>query len=136
MATPKTRATGKTSDWQVQIFIPQDRASAPLAVRDDPVQKQSKLLPDSWFGGGKVETVDGSAMQTQWRETIDNLLGLTTSITGSAGDWQLDSMEIGMTLSAKGKLLFIAEAGAQASVKLTLKRKPDPKSAGNDSPAR
>jgi hypothetical protein len=124
MATLKTRATGKASDWQVQIFVPQDGQSASLALRDDPVQKQSKLLPSSWFGGGKVETVDGTAMQTQWKETIDNMLGLTTSIVGSAGAWQLDSMEIGMTLSAKGKLLFIAEAGAQASVKLTLKRKP------------
>ena len=32
-------------------------------------------------------------------------------------------IEVGMTLSAKGELLFIAEAGAEASIKFVLKKK-------------
>lgn len=104
--------------WDVQIYVPQAAGTQPL--NDDAVQKHS--LP-SWLGGSKIDLLDGSTMQSQWTETIDNMLKLTTSIVGGVGDWQLDAMEVGMTLSAKGQLLFIAEAGAQASVKLTLKRK-------------
>ena len=40
------------------------------------------------------------------------------------GELALDSLELGLTLSAEGKVSFIAKAGLEASITLTFKRTP------------
>lgn len=109
----------KHPDWEIQIYVPQTAVTQ--APSDDAVTTQSIR---SFFMGGSVEAVDGAALQKQWKKMVDDLLRLTSAVGSATNDWTLDSIEIGLTLSAKGELLFIAEAGAEASVKMALKRKP------------
>ncbi|WP_332739430.1 Pepco domain-containing protein [Hydrogenophaga sp.] len=114
-------ASKKSPSWEVQLFVPTEFDPGDLDIDDDVVETHSLK---GFFSGGAVKVVDGEAMKKQWKKTIDDMLALTSSMTGAQSEWSLDGIEIGLTLSAKGELLFIAEAGAEASVKLTLKRKP------------
>jgi Trypsin-co-occurring domain 1 len=72
---------------------------------------------------GKVTSVPVETVQGQWNETLDTLMNMSGEIAARAESWKIDEIEVGLTLSAKGELLFIAEAGAEASIKVTLKPK-------------
>ena len=62
-------------------------------------------------------------VQEQWGKTVDTLMKMSSTIAARSKEWSIEEIEVGLTLSAKGELLFIAEAGAEASIKFTLKRK-------------
>jgi len=109
----------KESDWTISIFVPEGDAGPAAARRDDPAKEHSL---GTWFGWGRVEEVDATTIKEQWAQTIQTVLGLGASITDQEQDWRVEEIEVGLTLSAKGKLLFIAEAGAEASIKLKLTR--------------
>ena len=40
----------------------------------------------------------------------------------AAGRWQVDEVNVGLALSAEGKLLFIASAGVEGSIQVKLTR--------------
>jgi hypothetical protein len=114
----KTEKAEKTaSDWKASIFVP--GMEAPAAEMDPSVETHSIKS----FVFGRVETVEPEAMKDQWEKTVGLLMGMTSSLDEKAKNWQIEEVEIGLTLSAKGELLFIAEAGAEASVKIKLARK-------------
>jgi hypothetical protein len=50
-------------------------------------------------------------------------MNLSSSVSDRTKDWTIEKIEVGLTLSAKGELLFIAEAGAKASIKFVLTKK-------------
>jgi hypothetical protein len=62
-------------------------------------------------------------LEAQWTQTVGSLMKLSSAVGERTKDWTIDEIEVGLTLSAKGELLFIAEAGAEASIKFMLKRK-------------
>lgn len=103
---------------EILIFIPAEASNT--ASRDrDPSTEEHAL---GWFGGNRVERVNAKIMD-QWEDTIDRLMQMSSLIGSKAKDWTADEIEVGFTLSAKGELLFIAEAGAEASITVKLKRK-------------
>lgn len=72
---------------------------------------------------GRVVKVRADKFEGQWKQTLDTLTDLGTAISNRASGWKIDEIEVGLTLSTKGELLFIAEASAAASIKLKLKPK-------------
>jgi hypothetical protein len=57
-------------------------------------------------------------------DTISGIVATVSEWSGAQSNrWGIDEVTFGLTLSAKGKLLFIAEASAQGSVQVKLKRK-------------
>jgi hypothetical protein len=116
-------ATPQNDDWSFSIFIPEPEPESSLepVSADDAVEPQS--FPDIFRRFKRVVTVDGKQVQEQWARTIDTLMNLGVTIGNRAAGWEIDEIEVGLTLSAKGELLFIAEAGAEASIKFVLKKK-------------
>jgi len=108
----------RNSDWKASIYVPASRAPT-SEVQDESVSLHS--IKSLIFG--RVESVDPDAMKDQWQKTLDLLMGLSSSLSQKDKRWGIEEIEIGLTLSAKGELLFIAEAGAEASVKIKLVRK-------------
>lgn len=107
--------------WILSIYVP-DVGDAAEPLPDDPaVQKHA--LSDYLPSFGRVEKVPARSVEAQWGETLNTLMKLTTAATEKSDTWVIDEIEAGLTLSAKGELLFIAEAGAEASIKFTLKRR-------------
>lgn len=82
-------------------------------------------------GAKRVTRVGAVEIQAQWVRTVDALMKLSSTIANRSKEWTIDEIEVGLTLSAKGELLFIAEAGAEASIKFTLKRRLDAGAAAN-----
>lgn len=110
-------AKNKNDHWTISIFVP-GGASAPPAGPPDPSAKDHAL---PWIpGAGRIEKVSDKIFE-QWEATIQRVMRLSSAIKSQAKDWSADEIEIGFTLSAKGELLFIAEAGAQASITFKLK---------------
>ena len=71
----------------------------------------------------EIKPVDQDAMAADWKEKLGRIVDIATSAAQTQDKaWHIDEIEIGLTLSAEGKLLFIAKAGAEASVKVTLKK--------------
>lgn len=108
------------SKFEISIFVPDsdvglreeaDGSVVHHAIRD--------LIPSL----SKVTKVGAEQVEEQWARTIDTLMKLSSAAAGRSTEWCIQEIEIGMTLSAKGELLFIAEAGAEASIKLKLTRK-------------
>lgn len=106
------------SDWTITIFVPEGEAAPAEGREDDPAKEHSL----AWLTGGREAKVDAKSVKDQWAETIQAVLGLGASVTDQQQGWRVDEIEVGLTLSAKGKLMFIAEAGAEASIKLKLVR--------------
>ena len=70
-----------------------------------------------------VKKVDPKDMAANWQAKLAQVLDMAADVAAKKDKgWHIDEIEIGLTLSAKGELLFIAEAGAEASVKVTLKK--------------
>jgi hypothetical protein len=109
----------------IMIYVP---SGAPTpAVRIDDVKRgiDDKLVASigDVIGKGAINTVSANEIKDQWNDTIDTLMELGNAISQRAAEWKIDEIEVGLTLSAKGQLLFIAEAGAEGSIKLTLRPK-------------
>ncbi len=115
----KRKAAGK-SVWDAAILMPHGQAAPETTLGDESVVTHSKGLA-SWFSGD-VKGVDPDIMADDWRQKLDSIVEIAGSTADSNKGWHIEEMEIGLTLSAEGKLLFIAKASAQASVKIKLKR--------------
>ncbi len=106
-----------------EILIPRRGAAArgAAAARDPSVRTQAveAWTVEKFFD---VEQVDTKQMADDWREKLSRLVDVAAGAAPKDKAWHIDEIEIGLALSAKGKLMFIAEAGAEASVKVTLKR--------------
>jgi hypothetical protein len=120
--SPKTKA-----DWDMAILAPTapsgGEGDAPIAS-DGSVTLHSLPFVGTIFHG-KVEEVPAASVQGQWAATIGGLLESASDwVAHETGPWQIEEVTVGLTLSAKGKLLFIAEASAEGSIQLKLTRKP------------
>ncbi|MBH1736046.1 hypothetical protein I5V12_00345 [Stenotrophomonas maltophilia] len=102
----------------IAIFVPGDTADTTQQEKDPAAINHGF----EWFSTSRVERVNATIM-SQWEGTINRLMEMSALIGSKAKDWTVDEIEVGFTLSAKGELLFIAEAGAEASITVTLKRK-------------
>ena len=117
-----TRTT--QDEFKISIFVPEGETAAPRQA-DESVEHHSisKFVP----GFGRVAKVGAGQIQEQWARTVDTLMQLSSAAAARSKEWSIEEIEIGLTLSAKGELLFIAGAGAEASIKLKLARKDDSK---------
>lgn len=110
-----------TENWNVSIFVPSTTPALVTAVPDDaPVEYHSKSIGER---AGQVVEVSVDALKANWQETIAVLTTLADATDDKPSKWGLSEIEVGLTLSAKGQLWFIAEAGAEASVKFKLTRR-------------
>jgi hypothetical protein len=107
-------------DSEILIYVP-DASPAPSLLPPDQAEEHSLGSVASAFR--RVVTVKAEDVRDQWNRTLDTVMGLSSAIAQRSSDWEIDEIEVGLTLSAKGELLFIAEAGAEASIKFTLKPK-------------
>ena len=119
---PKSK-TAKKSEGQFEIFVPR-RAFPTRRARavEDAVKTHAtqQWTAEAFFD---VKKVDPKDMAADWQEKLDRILDVAANAAAKKDKaWHIDEIEIGLTLSAKGELLFIAEAGAEASVKVTLKK--------------
>jgi hypothetical protein len=106
-----------TDDWTVQIYVP---SPAPSGTSGAQGAGESPGLRDR---GGRVVDASVEALRKNWRETVQKLVEIGDGIDHGESGWGVAEIEVGLTLSAKGQLLFIAEAAAEASVKITLTRR-------------
>ncbi|WP_295787191.1 hypothetical protein [uncultured Microbacterium sp.] len=93
-----------TDDWTVQVFSPRD-------------------APGIAPSGGEIVEASVDALRESWHDTVEKLTAVVDGIDDDISTWGVSQVEVGLTLSAKGRLLFIAQAGAEASVKITLTRR-------------
>ena len=97
-------------EWQLQILVP-----------DKPPNTTEKDF-GGLIGSHEIE-VPAREIRELWGQTMVGLLSLAEDWTArESGGWQVSEVKIGLTLSAKGQLLFIAEAGAAASVEVKISR--------------
>lgn len=114
--------TDTHDDWTVQILAPQPPERAFEAREDSgPVEQRSELMASR----RDTRVIDASvdAIKENWRETVQKLAEIGDGIDDDSTGWGISEIEVGLTLSATGRLLFIAEASAEASVKITLTRR-------------
>lgn len=107
-------------EFEISIFVPEGGAAVPLPP--DPSVEHHSVR--DWVPGlGRVAKVGAGQVQEQWGRTVDTLMKLSSTVAARSKEWSIEEIEVGLTLSAKGELLFIAEAGAEASIKFKLTRK-------------
>ncbi|WP_136054203.1 hypothetical protein [Microbacterium sp. K24] len=109
-------------DWTVQILAPEPAVPSTEYRAGRPFNEYSLSGPSR--RGGRVVDASVDAIKANWQETIQKLTEIGDGIDDDAAGWGVSEIEVGLTLSAKGQLLFIAEASAEASVKITLTRRP------------
>jgi hypothetical protein len=107
-------------DWELSIFVPEGEPSVEVSSHD---AAEEHSLRGVFPGIKRVTRVGAAEVQEQWGRTVDTLMKLSSTVANRSKDWTIEEIEVGLTLSAKGELLFIAEAGAEASIKFTLKRR-------------
>ena len=62
-------------------------------------------------------------VQTDWRRVSSQIAKLVDATsTVRASGFELETIEVGLAFTASGRLAFIAEAGVEASVSITLTR--------------
>lgn len=114
----------KKVDFDFDILVPRKRLQAPGGrASTDPSVVTHAL--EAWKAEKffDVEKADSQDMAADWKRKLDRIVEVATDAATTKGKaWHIDEIEIGLTLSAKGELLFIAEAGVEASVKVVLKR--------------
>lgn len=108
-------------DWELSIFVPAGERSEEVLLED---AAEEHSLRDLIPGINRVTGVAAAEVQAQWERTVDTLMRLSSTAANRSKEWTIEEIEVGLTLSAKGELLFIAGAGAEASIKFTLKRRP------------
>ncbi|HEY9132036.1 MAG TPA: hypothetical protein VIM98_09795 [Dyella sp.] len=107
-------------DSEILIYVPDAPLAPPILPPD---QAEEHSLGSIAASFRRVVTVRAEDVRDQWNRTLDTVMGLSAAIAQRSNNWKIDEIEVGLTLSAKGELLFIAEAGAEASIKFTLKPK-------------
>lgn len=110
-------------NWAVQILAPQE-SDATFRSPDDggPVERHS--APVASRRGERVVNASVEAIKANWNDTVRKLTEIGEGLDSGSSGWGVSQIEVGLTLSATGQLLFIAEASAEASVKITLTRRP------------
>lgn len=112
-----------TDNWTVQILAPRESDAAFRSPDDDgPVERHS--APVASRRGERVVNASVEAIKANWNDTVQKLTEIGDGLDSGSSGWGVSQIEVGLTLSAKGQLLFIAEASAEASVKITLTRRP------------
>lgn len=106
-------------EFEISIFVPDGDTGSPFPP-DPSVEHHS--MRDWAPGLGRVAKVGAGQVQEQWTRTVDTLMNLSSTVAARSKEWSIEEIEVGLTLSAKGELLFIAEAGAEASIKFKLTR--------------
>ena len=107
-------------EFEISIYVP-GGDTAPVLPPDPSVVHHAM---HDWVPGlGGITRVKAAEVHEQWSKTVDTLMKLSSAIAARSKEWSVEEIEVGLTMSAKGELLFIAEAGAEASIKFTLKRK-------------
>ncbi|HLP70818.1 MAG TPA: hypothetical protein VK181_25190 [Rhizobium sp.] len=115
----------KEKHFEISIFVPEKApAFAPMLSREE--IGEHVLTKGFATAVGGIARVGADKVVEQWRGTVDTLVGLGATVSERAEGWHVEEIEVGFTLSASGELLFIAEAGAEASITFKLK----PKAAG------
>lgn len=113
----------KKQDQKLDILVPRKPAKTSRAQPLDPHVQTHALPPWTAEAFFDVEKVNSDHMAADWKRKLDGVVDVATSAAATKDKaWRIDEIEIGLTLSAKGELMFIAEAGVEASVKVTLKR--------------
>ena len=82
-----------------------------------------KDTTEDQFMATEASHVDTEALRQQLTEIRDSL---SPVLEETGAPFRLSEMEIALTLDARGKVLFIGEAGVEASITLTFSR-PDGK---------
>ena len=120
----KRKQETKSTPWSLQIYVPEGRAAGQRsAVRqDESVTTHSATSAMRKMFGGRVEELSQAEMEEDWKAKLTSIVALAGAASEAQKGWHVDSVEIGLTLSAKGHLLFVAEAGVEGSVRVTLKR--------------
>jgi hypothetical protein len=114
--------TAKNSKGDLEILAPKRARQVAQTDRDPSVTTQSiqAWTAEDFFD---IKKVDSKAMGADWKDKLDRVVEIAENAAEKKGQaWHIDEIEIGLTLSAKGELLFIAEAGVEATVKVVLKR--------------
>jgi hypothetical protein len=101
------------ADWTVQILAP---AAGERSFRAEGEPERNRR-------GARVVDASVDTIKANWHETVQKLAEIGEGIDDGASGWGVSEIEVGLTLSAKGQLLFIAEASAEASVKIKLTRR-------------
>jgi hypothetical protein len=128
---PKSRTTSRAKlakrtvvparDWKLTLLVP--AADGDEDVRPGSQTELHAKGAMAWLFGAKEETVEAGDVKQQWADTISGIVATVSDwSTAQKKQWQIEEVTFGLTLSAKGKLMFIAEASAQGSVQVKLKR--------------
>jgi hypothetical protein len=118
-------AAPPTKDWTLTLLVPTARADDDEDVRPGPQTELHSKGMISWMFGAEEKPVDSSAVKQQWADTISGIVATVGEWSAAqSNQWKIEEVTFGLTLSAKGKLMFIAEASAQGSVQVKLKRAP------------
>lgn len=112
-----------TDDWTVQIYVPPAADPTSEADRRSTAGTTYTDSPGLRGHGGRVVEASVEALRENWRETVQKLVEIGDGVEDAESGWGVSEIEVGLTLSATGRLLFIAEAGAEASVKIRLSRR-------------
>lgn len=105
---------------EILIYVPEAAPAQTVLPPDESSEHSLRSIGESVR---RIVSVRAEDVRDQWNRTLDIVTGLSSAITQRSATWTIDEIEVGLTLSAKGELLFIAEAGAEASIKFTLKPK-------------
>ena len=128
----RAKSSAKTTtlpakDWTLTLLVPTAKADEEEVRPGSRTKLHATDLHATgmigWLFGATEEPVKSTDVKRQWAETISGIVTTVGEWTAAQTDrWQIEEVTFGLTLSAKGKLLFIAEASAQGSVQVKLKR--------------
>ncbi|MCX5497160.1 CU044_2847 family protein [Kaistia dalseonensis] len=122
MAKNATKAKAKPG-WEMTILAPAGTEET-VPTGKGSSEFHSKGLIAGIFGGEEVplDAAQTEETTTQWTQTVTGLLATVNQWSSAAtAKWKIDEVTVGLTLSAEGKLLFIAKGSAEASIEIKLK---------------
>jgi Trypsin-co-occurring domain 1 len=129
----KSRSGAKSSagviqpakDWTLTLLVPTTEADNDEEVRPGPQTNLHARGMIGWIFGAEEKPVESSEVKQQWADTISGIVATVGEWSAAqSNQWKIEEVTFGLTLSAKGRLMFIAEASAQGSVQVKLKRAP------------
>lgn len=113
--------TEANEDWTVEILAPAPDNRSLWAREVEGIGEERESAANQ--RGARVFTESVDTIKKNWHQTVQKLTEIGDGIDNGSSEWGVSQIEVGLTLSATGQLLFIAEASAEASVKITLTRR-------------
>ena len=113
-------------NWELSLFVPgaEPEFHDETEIDPGPDATQHKFPSIVGLFRGREINIEAATVQSQWANTINGLLEAASGWASSeSGPWRVEEVTVGLTLSGKGKLLFIAEAAAEGSIQVKLTRK-------------